>query len=339
MKGLPHVGVCTGLSICSGLGGTERGIHLAVGGWLRVVAYVEREARVVAQLVASMQNGQVDTAAVWSDVRTICSAEFSDYVRAACGGGGLGILFGGIPCQPHSVAGRQLGENDPRDLWPATFRAVEHYRPWCVFIENVPGIIKSVGGLRKIVENLESIGYCVEAGIFSASETGASHRRERLFIMAVCSERGRGELREPSGGNGQLDGRRPSMGHSGCEHVNVQQRPQRRSDGAIRREGKPVHGYVGLAGGELPHRPPGPSQRDMWGSIVGRYPELAPAVADSDGSEETVESAVCGVVDGISVHSYRMPRTDSLRALGNAVALPVAGFAFLALWGQLRDSE
>lgn len=86
-------------------------------------------------------------------------------------------------CQPFSVAGNRAGEDDPRHLWPFIRRHIEVIQPgWC-FFENVAGHLTL--GFDVVKRELEEMGYWVEAGIYTAEEVGAPHRRERLFILAV----------------------------------------------------------------------------------------------------------------------------------------------------------
>ena len=90
-------------------------------------------------------------------------------------------------CQPFSCAGKQQGANDPRHLWPDVARIIREVRPPLVFLENVPNHLRL--GFREVGEELSGMGYRFEAGLFSAEEVGAPHRRERLFVLAHSSER------------------------------------------------------------------------------------------------------------------------------------------------------
>lgn len=167
------------LSICTGGGGLDLGIELAVPG-ARSVCMVEREAFAVAQLVSAMEQGLLDPAPVWSDARTFDGRAW----RGAVDG-----LIGGIPCQPHSAAGKRLGAKDERDLWSPTRRIIVHSRPWFVLIENVEGMLTSrpgqVPGAERVWRDLRKLGFEVEGGLFTAAEVGASHERERVFILGV----------------------------------------------------------------------------------------------------------------------------------------------------------
>ena len=94
----------------------------------------------------------------------------------------IDIITGGYPCQPFSVAGRQKGEQDPRQVWPEMFRLIQELRPSWVIGENVAGHIKL--GLDTVLENLESEGYSARTFSISASSIGANHKRERIWIVA-----------------------------------------------------------------------------------------------------------------------------------------------------------
>ena len=121
----------------------------------------------------------MDCAPIWTDLKTFPWAEFRDRVD---------ILTGGYPCQPFSAAGKRLGTEDPRHLWPFIADGIRILRPKLCFFENVEGHISL--GLREVIGELESIGYTAAWGIFSASEVGAPHQRKRVFILAYDSSAG-----------------------------------------------------------------------------------------------------------------------------------------------------
>ena len=163
----------THLSLCTGYGGIDLGLARVVSN-LRTVAYCEREAAAIELLLSRMEGGQLDAAPIWTDLRSFPWAAFSDRVD---------ILSGGYPCQPFSAAGKRLGAEDERHLWPAIADGIRILRPRICFFENVEGHISL--GLREVIEELEGLGYRTAWGIFSAAEVGAPHQRKRVFIMAV----------------------------------------------------------------------------------------------------------------------------------------------------------
>ncbi|MEE9354769.1 MAG: DNA cytosine methyltransferase [Methylococcaceae bacterium] len=163
------------LSLCTGYGGLELGLARALAGVFRVVA-VEVEAYALANLAAKAQEGKLAIEAMWPDLKTFPAERFR---------GCFDFVLAGYPCQPFSVAGKRKGADDPRHLWPHIARIVQAVRPvWC-FFENVPGHLTI--GFPEVYRSLRDMGYSVEAGIFSAAEVGAPHKRERLFILAHAS--------------------------------------------------------------------------------------------------------------------------------------------------------
>lgn len=169
-----HVAVPTVLSLASGGGGLDAGVHLALGGRARTVCYVENEITAASLLVAGMAAQLLDEAPVWSDLRTFDGPRWRGLVDG---------IIGGYPCQPFSVAGRRHGVRDPRHLWPYIATIIRAVGPrWC-FFENVGGHLRL--GFREVAEELHGMGYRVAATLVRAEEVGAPHRRERLFILAV----------------------------------------------------------------------------------------------------------------------------------------------------------
>jgi DNA (cytosine-5)-methyltransferase 1 len=165
-KELPTV-----ISFCSGYGGIERGLDLA-GVKHRVLAYVEIEAFAIANLVAKMETGQLVPAPIYTDLKTFPAKIFR---------GCVDILTGGYPCQPFSAAGKRLGTEDPRHLWPFIRQHIQTIRPVRCLFENVEGHISL--GLREVIGDLEGAGYRTTWGIFSAAEVGAPHQRKRVYIL------------------------------------------------------------------------------------------------------------------------------------------------------------
>jgi DNA (cytosine-5)-methyltransferase 1 len=141
------------------------------------VGYVEREAYAAAILVARMEDAVLDPAPVWDDV-----ASFDGRGWRGC----VDILLAGYPCQPFSLAGKRQGAADSRHLWPHVARVIAECEPPFVFLENVSHHLRL--GFPEVAECLVGMGYRLAAGLFTASEVGAPHRRERLFALA-CRER------------------------------------------------------------------------------------------------------------------------------------------------------
>ena len=162
----------THVSLCAGYGGIDLGLKRAIPN-LRTIAFSEIEAFACANLVSKMEAGLLDAAPVWTNLKTFPWGKFRDRVD---------ILSGGYPCQPFSAAGKRLGTEDPRHLWPYIADGIAAMRPSVCFFENVEGHISL--GLPDVIEDLGRLGYRTTWGIFSASEVGAPHQRKRVFIMA-----------------------------------------------------------------------------------------------------------------------------------------------------------
>lgn len=166
------------LALCSGIGGLELGIDRATGGAARVVCYVEREAYAASVLVARMESGELAPAPIWSDLDTFDAEPW---------GGIADCVTAGFPCQPFSAAGKGLGLEDERWLWPRIANIVETVAPAIAFFENVPGLERH--GLEVVWGDLRRLGYDVAAGTFTACEVGAPHIRKRLFVLAYADGR------------------------------------------------------------------------------------------------------------------------------------------------------
>lgn len=179
------------LSLCSGVGGIELGFKLAAPS-ARTVGYVENEAFACSILEARMQDKTLDEAPIWTDLKTFNGRAWR---------GKVDCLTGGYPCQPFSVAGKKLAEKDPRHLWPEIKRLITEIEPPICFFENVGGHLRL--GFEQVANDLSSLGYKVKAGLFTAQEVGAPHKRERLFILAY-----RDSIRssiQPNGNFGKLE--------------------------------------------------------------------------------------------------------------------------------------
>jgi DNA (cytosine-5)-methyltransferase 1 len=100
--------------------------------------------------------------------------------------GTIDILTGGFPCQPYSMAGKRLGKEDDRHLWPEMLRAIREIQPTWVVGENVLGLVGWNGGLvfDEVQADLEAEGYEVQPYVLPAVAVDAPHRRDRVWFVA-----------------------------------------------------------------------------------------------------------------------------------------------------------
>lgn len=168
------------LSLCSGIGGIDLGLQRA---GIRTTCYVEHDAYRIQVLIARMQDGSLDEAPIWDDLTT-----FDGKPWRGC----VDIVSAGFPCQPFSVAGDMRGEEDKRYLWPHIFRIICDVRPHYVLLENVPGLLMAAENrpapMGKILADLAQGGYDAEWDVLPAAAFGASHLRERVFVVAYPSQ-------------------------------------------------------------------------------------------------------------------------------------------------------
>lgn len=298
------------LSICSGVGGLELGVRIARPDAV-CVAHIEREIAAAEVLAARMQDGSIHEGLVWSDLSTFDPRPFAGIVDC---------ITSGDPCQPNSIAGKRLGADDDRWLLDHVLRVIEGVRPARVFRENVTG--NADGQLAAIVPALERMGYRVASGIFSAGEDAeASHRRERLFIMADLEcER----LEGGAGGRNDREGRPAIELASGAGKLGNPIRSRNGRFAPKSGRGKVVGNVADGAGGfGVPLFAPGPSD-PRWPSIISQRPDLSPALTEAE-----AESVFCGM------DAWLAGRVDRLRECGNGVSSLAASVAWLTLEARL----
>ncbi len=161
------------LEICAGAGGQALGLEHA--GFDHVAA-VELESIACATLRANRPDWNV----LNQDVRELKTSDYR----------GIDLFAGGVPCPPFSVASRQLGAGDSRDLFPTALRIVKATGPRAVILENVPGL-----GSEKFKQyryairtNLEKQGYTVFWQRINASDFGVPQLRPRFVLVALKRE-------------------------------------------------------------------------------------------------------------------------------------------------------
>lgn len=100
---------------------------------------------------------------------------------------GIELLAGGVPCPPFSKAGKQLGNQDERDLFPEAIRLISECRPQAVMLENVRGLLDSVFDeyRTKLISDLKKLGYIAEWRLLNASDFGVPQLRPRVVFVAL----------------------------------------------------------------------------------------------------------------------------------------------------------
>lgn len=331
------------LSLCTGgLRGLEVGFDAACKhfNWKQsnTIAYVEIEAFIIENLVQQMEQGVLAPALIWSNVKTFNPSPFKNKIDG---------IFGGYPCQPFSVAGSRKGTADPRHLWPYIERIIQTTRPVFCFFENVAGHLTM--GFPEVYASLRNLGYAVEAGIFTAEEVGATHKRERLFILAIRQDQlddaksinrrlqllaGRSQQSnfEPFGtseaelGNTTSDGFKKS-GHAGQRELStkdrtgIYNRSQQPGDeladsNESRHEGRELNGTP--ANGQ----PREPASQLHKANV--QWP-ARPNEQQHEWEHPRIESRM-----GFTVNGYNY-REDLLRMAGNGVVWQTAELAFIDL--------
>lgn len=144
----------TSVEICAGAGGQALGLHKA-GFRHRALIEIDKDA------CTTLENN-TGSNPEWSDCKVI-PADLRKFEPLSLGlaPGELDLLAGGVPCPPFSAAGKQLGRDDERDLFPEMLRLVSVLQPKAVMIENVRGLVdpKFADYRKEIVAQLEDLGY------------------------------------------------------------------------------------------------------------------------------------------------------------------------------------
>jgi DNA (cytosine-5)-methyltransferase 1 len=163
-----------GLDLFSGIGG----ISYALRDYVKPLAYCENERYCQGVLLSRMQSGDIRTAPIWDDVRTLKQELLPP----------IDIIYGGFPCQDISIAGRGKGLDGSRSGLVFEFvRLILECRPKFVFMENVPAI--TYRGLDRVLLELAALGFDARWTIVSAREMEAPHLRERWFLLAYSNSK------------------------------------------------------------------------------------------------------------------------------------------------------
>ncbi len=161
------------LELCAGAGGQALGLERA--GFAHE-ALVELEPPACQTLRANRPEWQV----IEGDLKVFSAKAFR----------GVDLVAGGVPCPPFSVAGKQLGADDERDLFPHALRVVDEVRPQAVMLENVRGLLDPAFQTyrEKIAKRLRAMGYWTDWHLLNAADFGVSQLRPRVVFVALKHE-------------------------------------------------------------------------------------------------------------------------------------------------------
>lgn len=158
------------LEICAGAGGQSLGLEQAGFGHSLAVE-IDPDA------CATLRLNRPQWTVHQGDVREVSGLDYR----------GVDLVAGGVPCPPFSIAGKQLGEDDERDLFPEALRLVREAAPAAVILENVRGLstAKFAPYRASILAELDALGYHSDWQVINASEHGVPQLRPRFILMAV----------------------------------------------------------------------------------------------------------------------------------------------------------
>lgn len=160
----------TSIELCAGAGGQALGLEQA--GFEHKVL-IEIEPLACQTLQANRPNWNV----LQEDLRNFSAVDYKN----------IDLLAGGVPCPPFSIAGKQLGHLDERDLFPEALRLIAESHPKAVMIENVRGILseKFKNYRKQIIQQLYKLGYQCDWRLVNASDYGVSQLRPRAVLVAL----------------------------------------------------------------------------------------------------------------------------------------------------------
>lgn len=158
------------LELCAGGGGQALGLEMA---GFHHAAAVEYEP----QFCTTLRTNRPHWNVIQQDIRDLRASDFS----------GVDILTAGVPCPPFSIAGKQLGKDDERDMFPTVLDHIEKIRPRAVLFENVAGLAsqKFTDYRQKLLKQLSKLGYQPEWKLLQSVDYGVPQLRPRFVLVAL----------------------------------------------------------------------------------------------------------------------------------------------------------
>ena len=282
----------------------------------------------------------------WPESELFTDITKSDFTKYA---NQIDVLTGGFPCQPYSMAGKRLGKEDDRHLWPEMLRAIREVKPRWVIGENVLGLVNWNGGLvfHEVQTDLEAQGYEVWPYVLPACSVNAPHKRDRVWFVAYSQNKGRstrfgqvqtedGEISERNNNAKSCDTNQLNDVANTCGsrlQTNNSVRKSKgeinstRNDGQNVQDSKSIRQEYALENGELERRRLGKSnQRNVWDS----FPSVSPLCNGDDGLSSRLDSI-----------TFSKWRKESIKAGGNAIVPQVVYqiFKTIELYEHKRASD
>lgn len=294
----------TCVEICAGAGGQALG--LAMAGFVHV-ALVEYEKDYCEVLKRNRPEWNV----ICGDVHDFDGRPYR----------GVDLLAGGVPCPPFSVAGKQLGENDERDLFPEALRLIKEIRPRAVMLENVRGFLDA--GFEeyrnKILESIRNMGYIADIRLLNASDFGVSQLRPRVVIVGIRNDQ-LGHFSYPDGQPGCA----PTVGSVLYDLMAQNGWKEARSWAKTANKIAPT-----LVGGSKKHGGPdlGPTRaRKAWAElgVDGRGIANEPPTEDFEGMPRLTSRMMARIQGFPDTWTFGKKKTIACRMIGNAFPPPVA---------------
>lgn len=222
--------------------------------------------------------------------------------------GQIDIISGGFPCQPYSSAGKRLGKEDERHLWPEMLRTIREVKPRWVVGENVLGLVNWNDGLvfNEVQVELEAQGYEVQAFILPAAGINAPHQRYRVWFVAYSDDnRTSSRLGQIQSENGEVSKRNKNAKFSDTSIFNAT------NSNKVGLSTKMENGELGRK-----FRFTKCDERDMWHT----FPTQPPICGGDDGLPKEL--------DNITIPKWR---NESIKAYGNAIVPQVVYQIFKAI--------
>jgi DNA (cytosine-5)-methyltransferase 1 len=297
----------TSLEICAGAGGQALGLEQA---GFEHEALVEIEHHCCNTLRLNRPQWRVFE----NDVRDFAAESAEEFK-------GVDLLAGGLPCPPFSIAGKQLGDRDERNLFPVALDLVEALQPRAVMIENVRGLLSAVFDdyRRNLKSRFEALGYAADWHLFNASDFGVPQLRPRVIIVALKKEIA-GGFKWPTG-TGETP---PTVGQTLFDQISAEG-----WKGAKRWRDHADDIAPTIVGGSLKHGGPdlGPTRaKRAWATlgVDGKGVANEPPARDFVGMPRLTVPMVARIQGFPDDWKFSGRKTAAYRQVGNAFPPPVA---------------